>query len=232
MFSPQIPFDGLLTNRLLVGLPGADFARLLPHLEAILVMANQDIYQSGDEIEFVYFPETAVFSHLYYLRDGSATSPVIVGNEGMVGLSAVLDSSIAGYWTQATIAGTAIRVSTEVVKDEFARGNALQQLLLSYTNTRLAQVSLRAVCNGRHRLDERLCTWLLMMDDRTRNHELPLTHETIALHLGARRAGVTVSCSLLRDNGVIDYQRGHILIRDRKMLEEAACECYRMLKKQ
>jgi CRP-like cAMP-binding protein len=229
--SPKpIPFNGLLTNKLLAALPGPDFARLLPRLEPVSLISGQDVYKFGEAIDFAYFPETVVISQIYFLEDGSTTGAAIVGREGMTGLSAIFDSRPPTYWTRITIAGSALRVEQEVIKREFARGEAMQKLLLGYTSTRLAQLSQRAVCNGRHNLEGRLCTWLLMIHDRASEQQLPLTHEEIAHHLGARRAGVTSSCNVLRDNGIIHYRRGLIRILDREKLESVACECYRMLR--
>src|ERR1043165_1782996 len=65
-----VAFDGLLTNRILTGLPGADFARLLPHLEPVELACDENLYFLGDAQEFVYLPETAVASHLHVLSDG------------------------------------------------------------------------------------------------------------------------------------------------------------------
>lgn len=225
-----IPFNGLLTNKLLVALPGADFARLLTHLEPISLPGGQDLYKFSDGIDFAYFPETAIISHIYLLEDGSTTGAAIIGREGMIGLSAIFGSRPPMYLTQVTVGGSALRVDQEVIKREFARGGVFQRLLLGYMNARLAQLSQRAVCNGRHRVEERLCTWLLMIHDRLIEDQLPLTHEEIARHLGARRAGITSYCNALRDHGIIDYRRGSIRILDRRGLENTACECYRMLK--
>jgi CRP-like cAMP-binding protein len=147
----------------------------------------------------------------------------------MVGLSAILEARPPSYWAQVTVGGSALKIEMEAVKREFARGEALQRLLLGYTNSRLMQLSQRAVCNGRHKLDERLCTWLLMIQDRTSEQQLPLTHEQIAHHLGTRRAGISTACNALRDNEIIAYHRGIICILDRHKLEAAACECYQTL---
>jgi CRP-like cAMP-binding protein len=229
-FNKLVPFNGLLTNKLLAGLPGEDFARLLPYLEPVSLSSGEDLYGVEEVIHDVYFPETTVISHLYLMEDGSTTSAAIVGRDGIVGLSTIFDARPALYWTQVTIGGSALRVSTEVIKREFARGGAMQRLLLGYTSIRLAQLSQRAVCNGRHKVDERLCTWLLMIHDRVCEEQLPLTHEAIAHHLGTRRAGVTTSCNALRDSGAINYRRGIIRILDRQRLEAAACECYQALR--
>jgi CRP-like cAMP-binding protein len=225
-----IAFNGLLTNKILTALPGPDFAHLLSYLEPVSLYAGQEIYVFGENIDYIYFPETAVISHLYFLADGGTTGAAIVGNEGIVGLSAVLDSRPASYWTQVTVGGTAVRVPPNVIREQFARGGAMQRLFLGYLRARLAQLSQRAACNGRHTLRERLCTWLLMVHDRVGDEEIMLTHENIAHHLGARRAGVSTTCNALRDRGIIKYRRGRLWIADRALLEQVACECYRALR--
>jgi CRP-like cAMP-binding protein len=229
VFDQHIPFNGLLTNKLLAALPGPDFARLLPHMEPVSLSASQNLYSFGDRVSFAYFPETVVVTHLYFLADGSTTAAALIGNEGMIGLSAIFASAPQSYATQITIAGSALRVDIDTLRQEFSRGEALQKALLSYTSVRLAQLSQKAVCNSRHRLDEKLCTWLLMVHDRAGQNRLRLTHEQIAHHLGARRAGITDACNALRSKGVINYRRGAIRISNRDLLEEAACECYATL---
>jgi CRP-like cAMP-binding protein len=221
------PFNGLLANKLLTALPGADFARLLPYLEPVSLVTGQFIGQSGEDINYSYFPETAVISHICILEDGGTAASAIVGKDGMTGLWAVLDSRPPSHWTQVTIGGTAIRVRSDVLAKEFALSTGMQEILLAYAGERLTQLSQRAACNARHKLAERLCTWLLMIHDRASEEKLPLTHEEIARQLGTRRAGITTTCNSLRDSGIIDYRRGMICILDPKRLEAAACQCRR-----
>lgn len=229
--SPEpIPLNGLLTNTVLASLPGSEFEELLRYLEPVSLLAGHELYGFQQNIDFAYFPETAVISHLYFLEDGSTSGASIVGREGMVGLAAIFGSGPPAYGTQVLVGGSALRVRAEVIKQEFVRGRAMQQLLLSHISARLAQLAQKAVCNGRHRVLERLCTWLLMIQDRVSEEELPLTQDQIAHHLGARRPGITASCNALRDSGIISYHRGLIRILDRPTLEASACECYRALR--
>lgn len=230
--SKPVAFNGLLTNKLLTELAGEAFTRLLPFLEPVSLTCGEDLYGYGESIDLVYFPETAVLSHLHLLSDGSTVEAALIGNEGLAGLSAIFNSPRPSYWTQVVLAGSALRVKAEVVREEFGRGGAMQQLLLGYASTRIAQLSQRAVCNGRHSVEERLCSWLLMMHDRAGDNELPLTHEQIARHLGTRRAGITEVATTLRERAIISYKRGHLRILDRQSLEAAACECYRTLNRQ
>lgn len=227
-----VPFNGLLTNKLLTELPGEDFARLLPHLEPVSLSCDEHLYRLGEDVEEVYFPEGAVVSHLYLLADGSTTEAAMIGREGLTGLSSIFASPTQTHWTIAVIPGTALRVRVEVLKEEFARGGAMQRLLLAYAGAHIEQLSQRAICNGRHSVEERVCSWLLMIHDRAGDNRLPLTHERIAHHLGARRPGITEVAISLRDRNIISYTRGQICITDRPGLETAACECYRTLSRQ
>jgi CRP-like cAMP-binding protein len=224
-----IPFQSLLTNKLLLALPSEEFHRLLPHLEPVSLIANQHVYKVGQSIEYIYFPETAVVSHMYLLEVGSKTGTAIIGNEGLLGLSSILDSRPALNVTQVVIAGNAIRLKAQILKSEFNRDGMLQQLLLGYVRFRLAELSQRAVCNGRHTLRQRLCTWLLTVDDRVLDHKMLLTQEQIAQNLGAKRASISDLCNEIRDEGIIAYRRGIIRIISRPGLETKACECYRAL---
>ncbi len=220
------PLNRLLANRLLSALPADEFARLLPHLEPVSLAAGEVLYNLDAEIRHAYFPETAVVSHLHVLAEGGITEADMVGSEGLTGLSAVFDAPAPSYLTEVTLAGSALRIRLAALRQEFARGGALQQLLLRYASARIALLSRRAVCNGNHRVEERLCAWLLMIHDRAGDTALALTHERISRHLGTRRAGVTGTATLLRDRGLIDYTRGQIRILDRAGLQASACECY------
>jgi CRP-like cAMP-binding protein len=227
-----VSFNGLLTNKLLTALPGEDFTRLLPFLEPVSLSCGEDLYEVEESVHEVYFPESAVISHLYILEDGNTTEAAMIGKEGMTGLSVIFASPAPTYWTQVLVQGTALRMSAEVLRREFARGEAMQRILLAYAGARLAHLSQRAVCNGRHTVGERLSSWLLMIHDCVEDDQLPLTHEQIARHLGTRRASITDAANALRDAGIIRYNRGQIHIANRQGLELSACECYRTLSRQ
>jgi CRP-like cAMP-binding protein len=229
MHAPRpVAFDGLLTNKLLTGLPGADFARLLPHLEPVELTCDENLYLLGDQPEFVYFPENAVVSHLHVLSDGGTIEADMVGRDGLTGLSIIFNSLPPERWTKVIVGGSALRVRAEVMRQEFALGGGVQQSLLAYTSARLAHLAQRAVCNGLHSVEQRFCSWLLMLHDRAGDDRLPLTHERIARHLGTRRAGITELATSLRARGHISYSRGLIRVVNREGLEASACECYRV----
>jgi CRP-like cAMP-binding protein len=221
-----------LENDLLAALPGEDYRRLIPHLQYVPLPLGKVIYESGEYLDHIYFPTTGVVSLLYMAEDGSTAEIGSAGKEGVVGIALFLGGDTTPNRAVVQIAGRAFRMKAEVLAVEFARGGALQQLLLRYTQALITQISQTAVCNRLHAMEKRLCRWLLLSHDRVRSNELLMTQEFIANLLGGRRESVTVAAGRLQDAGLIYYARGHIRIIDRQGLEATACECYRIVKRE
>lgn len=217
-------------NTLLSQLLAADGEFLLPQVRIVKLAFNDIIYEYGDSIEDVYFPLDAVVSALAIMEDGTTIEISMVGNEGVVGLSALLGSSSARNWTRMCIGGSLARLSVSALEHTFTtNGIALKAIMRRYGSL-VSQVSQRAVCHARHTVLERLACWLLMIHDRVGGDNLKLTQEAIASRLGSRRAGITVAAGMLQSIGAIEYRRGQLHIRNRQSLEEAVCECYANLK--
>jgi len=216
----------LRTQQLLATLPPEDQKRLLPNLKPVTLSLGDVIYESGARLDSVYFPTTAIISLLYMMENGSSAEMGIVGNDGIVGISLFLGGESAPNRAVVQMAGHAWRMSAKVLREEFARGDALHQMLLRYTQALITQISQTAVCNRLHSVEQRLCRWLLLIQDRTKLEELPMTQELIATMLGGRRESVTIASKHLQAAGWIQYVRGHIRILDRQGLEGHVCECY------
>jgi CRP-like cAMP-binding protein len=164
------------------------------------------------------------------LAQGQSVEIGVVGREGMSGIEVLMGVDSIPNESMVQLADGALRMTTAVIRAEFKRGGALQDLLMRYTHTLLTQVSQSAVCNRLHSVVERLARWLLMCQDRAESDDLPLTQEFIAMMLGTRRSGVTEAAIALQGEGYIRYSRGHITILDRPGLEEFTCECYAVIK--
>ena len=213
-------------NRLLASLPPADFGRLATSLTPVTLTLKQFLLEADEPIEAAYFVETGMVSYLAYLEGGEAIEVGIIGSEGMVGLPLILgvDRAPAGALVQ--MGGTALRIKPAALRQAFNESDALRTRLLRYMQALYTQVSQTAVCNGHHSLEERLARWMLMAHDRAGADQFPMTHEFMAMMLGVRRSGVTVTAGTLKQAGLISYKNGHMTVLDRPSLEAAACECY------
>ncbi|HEV2882466.1 MAG TPA: Crp/Fnr family transcriptional regulator [Pyrinomonadaceae bacterium] len=217
-------------NRILAALSGTDYEHFLSQLEQVTLAQGDILYEPGDKIDYVYFPETAVFSMLCTMSDGDTAEVGPVGREGVVGLNLFFGADITPTQLVAHVAGTALRVRAELFKQELcSKRSVMPHLLFRYTQMLLSMTGQASACNKLHSLEQQLGRWLLMMHDYV-SDELLLTHDLIALTLGVRRAGISESASQFKNEGLIDYQRGHIQILNRRGLEAKACECYRVIR--
>ena len=217
-------------NHLLAALPGADYERLLPHLECVLLELGCALYESGSHQGYVYFPTACIVSLLYVMHDGASAEIAVVGNEGVVGIALFMGGESTPSRAVVQSAGYGYRLRANVLKTEFGRGGELQHLLLRYTQTLITQMAQTAVCNRHHSVEQQLCRWLLLSLDRLPSNELTMTQELIANMLGVRREGVTEAAGHLQTAGLIHYSRGKITVLDRPKLEARVCECYAVVK--
>jgi CRP-like cAMP-binding protein len=222
--------DNALSNHLLAALPADEYARLEPDMEMASLTLGEVIYESGEQLEYVYFPTTAIISLLYIMENGSTAEIGMTGNDGLVGIALFMGGSTTPNRAIVQSAGNAFRLPSKKLQSAFGLGGTFQSLLLRYTQYLMTQISQTAVCNRLHSVEQQLCRWLLINHDLLHSNELVMTHELIANMLGVRREGVSIAAGHLQDKGLIKYSRGTITMLDRAALESAVCECYQVVK--
>ncbi len=216
-------------NHLLASLQEDELKRVIPKLELVSFELGDVIYESGDKMEYAYFPSTAVVSMLYIMENGGTAEIGIIGNDGILGISLFLGGDTTTSRAVIQSAGSALRVRPKDLKQEFALAGRFQGLLLRYTQALMTQISQTAVCNRLHAVEQQLCRWLLLSHDRLDSDNLVMTHDLISNMLGVRREGVTLAAKKLAAKKLIKNTRGTITVLDRHGLEEAACECYEIV---
>jgi CRP-like cAMP-binding protein len=214
-----------MKNRILKLLPVKEYRTILSQLKTVDLAQGKVLYEAGERIQEVYFPDEATISYLSGTADGETLEVCVIGNEGVVGIPSLLADSTS-FRAVVQLPGRAYAMRRDVLRKEFKRCEALHKILLHYTNALLIQIAQTAVCNKFHSVEERFCRWLLMASDRSVTDRVPLTQEALSRVLGSRRASVSVTASAFQKKGAIRYSRGIIRILDRKHLEKSSCECY------
>jgi CRP-like cAMP-binding protein len=214
-------------NHLLAALPAKDYARLLTGLKPVELTYGEILYEPGESMHAVYFPNDSLVSLLTLVEGRRALEVGLVGREGMIGARLALGAATSSVRALVQGTGMAMRMSSERFLKEFRRCPALQRVLFQFTDTLMIQISQTAACNRFHLIEARLARWLLMTAERMASPEFHLTHEFLADMLGVRREGVTVAASTLQQRKLIRYRRGNITILDSLGLEAVSCDCYR-----
>jgi CRP-like cAMP-binding protein len=213
-------------NHLLAVVDAAEFQLLRPHLMTVELHSKEIVWEANRPIDAVYFPHNAVVSVVALAAGDIAVEVGSIGCEGMVGLPVLFgaESSVSRALVQ--IAGQADRMDAAVLTSEVMKHESLRRILNLYAHGYVTQISQSTACNRLHSAEQRLARWLLICRDRTGRNDLPMTHETMALMLGVRRATVTETAGQLQRRGMIRYRRGLVSVLDRAGLEATACECY------
>ena len=218
--------DDALKNHLLAALPADEFTRVQSKLESVSLKLGEVLYESGDNLDYAYFPTTAIISMLYVAENGATAEIGVISNDGVSGHALFLGGDSMPNRAIIQSAGEAFRMKAKDVKAEFALGGVFQQVLLRYTQVLITQISQTAVCNRLHAVEQQLCRWLLVTHDRLDSDKLVMTHDLISNMLGARREDVTLAAQKLAKRKLIENVRGTITVIDRQGLEQHVCECY------
>jgi CRP-like cAMP-binding protein len=155
-----------LQNHLLAGVSDEELARLLPNLQPVSLPLGQVLYESGEKMDYVYFPTTAIISLLYIMENGSTAEIGVVGKDGLVGIALFMGGDTTPNRAVVQSAGKTLKMKAEGMKDEFTRGGRFHNLCLRYTQALITQISQTAVCNRLDSVDQHLCRWLLLSHDR------------------------------------------------------------------
>jgi CRP-like cAMP-binding protein len=156
----------------------------------------------------------------------------LIGKEGFAGVPLIAGFRTSHTRTVVQTEATAFRIDADSLRLLLRQCQGLERQLQRYGQLLTVQVTQIATCNRLHEVDERLARWLLMSQDRVGSDALPLTQEFLAQMLGTRRSSVTVAAGALQKAGFISYKRGSVVVLDRRSLEESACDCYELLRRQ
>ena len=193
---------------------------------------GQVLCESGGQLQYAYFPTTAIVSLHYVTESGASVEIAGVGNEGVLGTALFMGGNTTPNRAAVLTGGYGYRLSARSMMEEFDRAGPVLRLMLRYTQALMAQISQNAVCNRHHSVEQQLCRWLLSTLDRLPSNELAMTQELIASMLGVRRESVTETARNLQHAGLISYRRGHIAVLDRSGLEPRTCECYNVIREE
>jgi CRP-like cAMP-binding protein len=215
-----------MRNFVLGTLGSTDRLTLEPDMKDVSLASGDILYEPNYPVEWVYFPETAVLSVVTVMADGRTVESDTIGCESVLGALAALAGSVSTSRTFTQIPGLTTRISANRIRRHAEANTEFRKLLVRHSLGNLAQVHQSVACNALHSVNQRLCRWLLMSQDRTARDVIELTHEYLATMVGVHRTTVTEALRGLADANLIRNDRRRIEIIDRPGMETLVCECY------
>ena len=215
----------LETNLLLATLPASSLDRLRPAMTIVEYQLAERIYETGTT-PAVLFPLDGIVSLVQELADGTAVEVSMVGAEGMAGFNGLLGVAASPHTGVVQGRGLFAVCDVRTMRELVHSDAPARDVVLRWVHVALAQIAQTAVCNRIHEATMRLAHWLLLIHDRSATDEISVTHEFLAMMLGARRATISEAMNALSGSGSIVAARGRVRIVNRELLETQSCECY------
>ena len=218
-------------NNLLRRLNEADFALVAPHLTEADTNPNDLLYNPGDDVEIVHFPcGPSLVSYLVASEDGRDVETILIGREGAVG--GIVSQGYLPAYTRIMVkfAGPFVRLPVAKLDAAKKQSSTLSNIFARYADCMLAQIFQSTACNAIHSIEQRAAKWIVAALERTGDPVVPLTHEQLAMMLGAGRSHTTRVLQTFRAMGILETRRGSLLVQDHNALKARACLCNEAVK--
>jgi CRP-like cAMP-binding protein len=212
-------------NMLLAALPDEELDRLRPHLEPVSLPRPTELEAPNEEIRHVYFPTSGMASILALGEKGESVDTAMIGREGMTGLAVFLGTGQMPIRTMVQVPLKGLRLTSDRLREALEQKGLLVSLLYRYTQVVMVSMAQLILCNRVHRLDQRAARWLLQVDERVDEAPFEVTQEFLAQMIGTQRPSVSLAVRQFKDDGLISYSRGQIVIADRNGLLRRSCSC-------
>lgn len=213
-------------NQLIQMLPRSARQNLVSACHDCNLTLGEVLCEPGDATRYAYFPIDGFISLVKTIEHRPSLEVGMVGREGMVGVQVALGVSAAPLRAVVQGQGVALRIGVEALTAQLNDSSDLRRVLNRYVYVLMTQFATSAACLRHHKIGQRLARWLLMTQDRARADHFRVTQEFLAYMLSVRRVGITAAAGMLQREGLIEYVRGDLTVRDRLGLEAAACDCY------
>jgi CRP-like cAMP-binding protein len=217
-------------NKLLRLLEPPAFQRLAPKLKAASLHAKQILYKPNQSIDTIYFPENSVICQMTVMKDGDTLETSTVGLEGASWISASIGAPSMPCETIVAIGGDAHALGIDDLDLEMRENEPFRDVLTQYSHALLIHSMRMTGCTGLHTLEQRCARWILTTLDRVTEDRFSITHEFLAMLLGASRPSVSLVIEEFQRRGMLRVETGRVLIGDRDRLLGVSCDCYEVIK--
>src|ERR1043165_926422 len=137
-------------NAILLSVPDEEFSALRPFLEPIAMPRYRVLYEQGEKIEQVYFPNEGMISLVIVTADGRCVEVGISGNEGAVGVPLAFGLEYSTTRAISQLPGSGLQISSGALNEVFPQCEILRLMIQRYVLMQQVQVAQIAACNRLH----------------------------------------------------------------------------------
>jgi CRP-like cAMP-binding protein len=210
-------------NGLVSTLSLSDQAFLYAGCRATVLNAHEVLATPSSAGEHIYLLTGASVAQL--VRSGARSVAVgLVGFAGAVGLHYALDTGPSGFTMLVQGPGNAWTIEGDALRSMLVARPGMLLAISRYLWADAQELARYAGNLQSQTVTQRLARWIVSSRGSQADAALALTHAHLARMLGVRRASISLAAVELRAHGLLDYTRGHIVVRDAAGLQALARE--------
>ena len=202
-------------NGLFSQLSKAEQTLLQSACEPVTLKARQ-VLGLRDAQPHVYFLAGATVAMMVEEPQHKGLAVGLLGADDAAGLEHVLGDTlqptIHPLKLRVQTAGLAWRVSAQTVQNLALKHPTLLLVISRQLWHMVTHVATVAADIQTLDIQARLAAWLVLSAQKAQTHNLCLTHEHLAQMLGVRRVSITLAAGVLRDQALLEYDRGQLRI--------------------
>jgi hypothetical protein len=164
------------------------------------------------------------------MSNGDTLETGTVGFEGASWISASIGAPSMPCETVVVIGGEAQTILIDDLSREMEENQDFADVLTKYSHALLVHSLRMTGCTGLHTLEQRCARWMLTTLDRVSTDRFSVTHEFLATLLGCSRPSASLVIENFQHRGILQVERGRIIVVNRDALVEMSCECYEIIK--
>lgn len=223
---PRVFTVNFFQNGFILQLPPQDQALVHQICMPVELKSGQILCGPHDHPDdLVYFLTGATVALLVEGEHQKTLAVGLLGTEGVVGLSKILNSAPAHLTFKVQTSGTAWCAPSRTLRQMIDANPQILWFISKYFWQLVEHIAQFTTEMQTHDIRCRLASWLLLSADKARTCTLHLTHEHLARMLGVRRVSITLAAGELRDSGYLTYNRGHLHIVDKAALGTLVRAC-------
>lgn len=209
-------------NGLFKQLPDAVQASLQAACVSVMLRSGQVLSKPTESDPQVYFLITATVALMVHGEADKGLAVGLLGAGSVVGLAHVLDTPSEHLHWRVQTPGLACQLPASLLRELLLKYPAALLTISRHLWELMAHIATVSATVQSQDIATRLAGWLVLSAQQAQSTSLYLTHDHLAQMLGVRRVSITLAAGALRDQGLLDYSRGHIHIKDEAGLKLAA----------
>ena len=150
--------------------------------------------EAGGPIRRVYFPFSGAISLVVELEVGTMIETALVGHDGVLNAASALDGKVSLNKGIVQMAGSAGAIDVDQLRRLADEIKPFRSLLIRHEQVLFAQSQQSAACNASHKVEARMCRWLLHMRDLAGQRRFD-THAGLSRPDAERAADKRIDCS-------------------------------------